>query len=227
MLSQREVLTRFQVDTVLSVIAMTLSGMGHFLRSPNDPIDSTTKIVPSNSEAHIAVENTLQAACARLDQILADEKRWDTKFQDKVEADYEEAHRIQIETYVAQRDAAAEVFSPHFRYRPTLHRLMDGTWCAFLGDLEHMDQGIVGIGQFPREAMEAFDDAFNGIINEKVLAWCKAREHAFEQGTEFTAPFPSQEQTTNDTQTLDPGRIETPGNPQEEGHSQEGDCPPT
>ena len=219
MLSQRELTTRFQVETVLQVLGMSVSAMGHYLHSP--ATDSTVD-VPKSPESMIAVENTLRAACERLDSILADTKRWDTTFQDKVEKDYETVHALQMETYAAQRQAAQEVISPHFRYRPSIHRLKDGTWLAFLGNMDAMEYGIMGVGACPQAALQAFDDAFCGIINPTVIKWCQDREQNLEAGTEHTAPFPNP--SKNDKESLDSERNGDPGLPSQEERPDAGDC---
>lgn len=210
--------TRFQVDTVLQIMGMSISALGHL--TPTAPASTpfegmvsppAEKYQPKCPEAHIALENTLRTACDRLEKILQDESRWSTKFQEETETHFREAAQLSKETLTHQRNAAHEITTPHFRYRPTLLRLTDGSWCAFLGNIEQMDQGIIGIGVTAQDAIDAFDDSFVGITNPKVLEWLSKRQYNLETN-QTDEPFPTQN-NEQAPKTLDPGRDSAAENP--------------
>lgn len=218
-LASRELTTRMQMDTLLQTIGVTTSALGHFWDLfSRVPEESEARESAKNlmAEGVIAVENTLRETCERIETILKDNRRWSTEFQDKIEREYDAAYKLQCEVLNAQRAGAEEVLAPHFRYRPTLFRLVDGSWCAFLGDINHMDQGIVGVGNTPQLAIEAFDDAFCGISNPEVIAWCKAREKNLEAGINDEAPFPKTETQEQNNETP----LDTDGNGKTEDPSE-------
>lgn len=198
-IASREIVTRYQLDMCLAAMATAGGILGHYLRTPEE---SVSKLSPECPEARIALENTMTAACARLDKILAEESRWDMQFQLEVEKNYAHAQEQQRQLAAQQYAAAIEITSPHFRYRPTLFRMKDGSWCAFLGDINFMDSGVVGVGKSAQDAVEAFDDAFKGVTNQKVLAWVKQREHNLETGG-VDLPFPNEQNQNEQSQTLD------------------------
>lgn len=195
-MASREIVTRYQLDSLMQVLGMSSSVLAHFLRM--DP--STDKLTPCETEARISIENTVRSACERLDSIMKEDSRWSMDFQLEAEKKFSEAQVLNNQLLEKQRDAAAEISSPHFRYRPTMLRLVDGSWCAFLGNIDFMEQGVVGVGSSPAEAIEAFDDAWHGVANEKVLAWAKQREKHLETGTPL-GPFPIDQNEKLDEKT--------------------------
>lgn len=213
-MSSREIVTRYQIDSLLQVLGMSSSALAHFLRiSPEGE-----KLTPCETEARISIENTVRATCERMEAILKEESRWSMEFQVEAERKFTEAQNLNNELLAKQRDAAAEISSPHFRYRPTLLRLIDGSWGAFLGDIERMDQGVIGVGKTPQDAIEAFDDAWKGITNAKVLAWAKERESNLENG-EDTKPFPQIKNENTET-AVDPRKSEKTEDPPSGGAEQ-------
>jgi hypothetical protein len=184
-MASREIVTRYQLDSLMQVLGMSSSALAHFLRV--DP--NTDKLTACETEARISIENTVRSACERMDTILREESRWSMDFQIEAEKKFSEAQVLNNQLLQKQRDAAEEITSPHFRYRPTMLRLVDGSWCAFLGNIDFMEQGVVGVGESPAEAIAAFDDVWHGVTNEKVLAWAKQREKHLETGIPL-GPFP-------------------------------------
>jgi hypothetical protein len=91
-------------------------------------------------------------------------------------------------------------------------RLVDGSWCAFLGNIDFMEQGVIGVGSSPAEAIEAFDDAWHGVANEKVLAWAKQREKHLETGTPL-GPFPIDQNEKLDESRNQETENRAPGGP--------------
>lgn len=76
-----------------------------------------------------------------------------------------ECQRIQIETNAAMlaEDAARERLRPCQIWRPKIY--IDGNqWCALYGD--NIQDGVVGLGVSPEEAMKAFDRAWGSALKE-------------------------------------------------------------
>lgn len=220
-INSRELVTRFQLESLLQVMGMMSSALGHFYHSSAQEDGGVPKDTPRIPEALIAVENTLQNACERLDEIIKDHDRWDLSFQLEVERKYKAAQALQMEVLKNQNKVAIEVISPHFRYRPTILRGVDGSWVAFLGNMDEMDQGVLGVGETAQDAMEAFDDAFRGVTNPKVLAWLEQREQNAETGA-LDAPFP---RNKNINEHLDPGTNQDPSSTSSGGKDAQPDSP--
>ena len=95
-----------------------------------------------------------------MQKIMNEDARWNDDFQRKVEKDYNDLHDLQMDAIAKQKAAADEVTSPHFRYRPELHRMRDGRWMALIGDTDHLEFAIYGIGTSAQQALEEFDSVF-------------------------------------------------------------------
>jgi hypothetical protein len=190
-LSNRCVETSAQINHVLSVMAMTSASLANYKRQG---YSEETKEHPLKlSEGELALEKTLWAACSRMEKILDDDARWDDTFQRKVEKEYDELHKLQMDAIEQQKRAAAEVVSPHFRYRPDLKRLRNGQWMAILGNDDQLEFAIYGIGDSAQQAMEEFDMVFNKGVPASVFQFALKREAALNNGTEHPT-FPNQEQ---------------------------------
>ena len=189
-LSNRCIETQQQVLTLLQVMGMTSSALAHTYRFDED--GRMTKL--ELTEGQVALEKTLWNACERMNSLLQDTARWDNSFQDKVEKEYNELHALQIETMKAQHAAAAEIIKPHFQYRPALMRTVNGGWMAILGDVDHLEFAVYGIGETAQAALEDFDAVFLNGVPPSVLDYCQKRVKALEAG-EPVPPFPNTEKT--------------------------------
>jgi hypothetical protein len=140
---------------------------------------------PKNSEARIALENTLIKACDRLDKILEDDRRWSLEYQMNLEAEFHKSHAQNLNLLESQATAAAEVASPHFQYRPRIAKSQDGTvWMAILGDENDISRCIIGLGRTPEEALAEFDKKFQGKeLSPEVDAFLKQRQENYGQET--------------------------------------------
>lgn len=168
----RENVTTGQIQNVLTVCNMAVTGLINPWRGFHSEEDA-----PQNPEARIALENTLTAACARLDQILKDDRRWSIEYQMALEAEFHKTHAENQKFMEAQRKASEEVASPHFQWRPQLMQSQDGkVWIALLGDPKDPMKGIMGMGRTPEEALEEFDKDFRGKEKSpEVIAFLKKR----------------------------------------------------
>ncbi len=195
-LLHRDLSTGQQINMLLP-ICHTM--MGYLLSNEREHENIPGKKTVSG-EAWIAAENTFTRACERLDEILGESARWGADFQLKLEQQYNERHDHQVKLMDAQRKAAeqqqmsaAEVISPQFRYKPSLIPLEDGRWAAFLGHLDDLDSGILGIGDCPAAALNSFNEAFRGNVSPAVKQWLAQYEKDMEAGVKTTLPFPKNE----------------------------------
>ena len=177
----RENVTTGQLQNVLQVCNTAITGLINPWRG--FVADSEA---PQNSEARIALENTLIKACDRLDKILSDDQRWTIEYQKNLEAEFNKSHAENLKFLEAQRKASEEISTPHFQWRPTLLKSADGKmWVALLGDPQDPSKGIVGIGRTPEEALAEFDKDFSGKQKSpEVIAFLKTRaaeEQMYEQ----------------------------------------------
>jgi len=198
----RENVTSQQLANLLSVGGMLLHGLTKPWQDPGD----TPKSDSMPAEARIAAEHTFMNVCARLDTMLAEDERWnfasllnaekDFEALKQKNSDYLDGKRREVESRAA---LAQELGSPHARYKPLLLKLTDGNWVAYLGSLNDPDKAISGIGRHPTEALQNFDNTFEGKPHTpEILAWLKERARAIERN-EPLKPYPTNEQATVDS----------------------------
>jgi hypothetical protein len=200
----RETATQFQVGTLMSMMGMAMSALGH--------LDTSEKC----AEARIACESLFISVCERLQQIAEDPDRWDKEFQRKLEAEFQrliDVQRTAAEASVAVHKAA---LSPHYLYRPTLARLADGNFIAYLGDDSDLVNALaLGIGDSPMSALEAFDTAFAGKeISPFMEKWLAERQEQIAAGNPPT-PFPKIGDN-NELDTRDDRETESPEDSEDE-----------
>jgi hypothetical protein len=207
-LSMREMATQQQVNTCLQIMGMCITACnikGQNMEYSESSIPSAEKALPG--EALVAAENTFIKTCERLDSILDDKARWDSAFQQQVEADYKAAIKLNLESLEAQKKASLEISSPHNRLNPTLVRLKTGDWAAFKGDL-NSPTCLVGIGSTAEECLFAFDEAFAGRVTPFTHEWLEKHgvENKHEQNPQVEtqrrpdtdpAPKPRQQRRQN------------------------------
>ena len=207
-LSNRCIETQAQIQNVLQIMGTTASALS--THRPTNIFGQESGDAPREAgpmtEGQIALENTLRNACERMDKILTNDSLWNDEFQRKVEKEYEELHRLQMETIERQKAAAAEVTSPHFRYRPELQKLRNGQWMAILGDAQQLEFAIYGIGDSAQQAMEEFDHVFLKGVPRSLELWLEKRRTDMDDGR-TPEPFPNQTQNTNtnDNEKMDSG----------------------
>jgi hypothetical protein len=79
--------------------------------------------------------------------------------------------------------------TPHFRFKPGLHRLADGRFLAMLGHIDDLDHAICGVGATVEEAMAAFDKVCETGVTLPVAQHLQNREAALDAGVQ-PEPFP-------------------------------------
>jgi hypothetical protein len=171
-IQSRDQVTQTQVGTVLSAIVTVLPLLNRH-EAFNNQMDEGTVAV---------VEGTLINACDRLNKILNDDSRWGIEGQCRLENHLANFYHEHTKTLKLQQQQIYELAKPHTRHNPQLGRLNDGTWIAFLGDIDDINNAIVGVGGCPAQALEAFDEMFNGRVPSHLQAWIAVREEALQNG---------------------------------------------
>jgi hypothetical protein len=193
----RDLSTNTQLGMLLSVCNTMFAALLHPEREAEN--------IPGKhlfpGEAKIAAENTFTKACARIDSILDEAKRWGIDYQLTLEQQYLDRHKEQLSLMKAQQDfahqqrkTAEQIVRPNFRYKPVLLNTEDGKWVAFLGNIDDIESGIMGAGDNPQQALDSFDEAFAGKLSPAILEWLRVREAKLEQGDASMASFPTKEQ---------------------------------
>ena len=159
-MSSRELLTQMQLTSLLNVASFSWSALQG---PPRHPFSDESPAAPEKTEGWIAAENLFIKTCAAIEQIVEDRQRFDFTFQKRVEEDYAQAMRLNLEYIQAHRDAAVQAASPHMQVNPSLVKMQDGSYMAVLGNMADLHNCIVGAGRSPQEALDAFDLAFKGI----------------------------------------------------------------
>src|SRR6266566_9046993 len=111
----REAVTTGQLQNAMMVCSTAITGLIHWRGESED-----SKYTPQNSEARIALENTLIKACDRLDKILIDDRRWSIEYQMNLEDEFKKSHELNKSFLESQCKVSEEISSPHFQHKPTL-----------------------------------------------------------------------------------------------------------
>lgn len=189
-----DAVTGQQIDNLLRIAGTLLGIVCAGEREENIP----GKNSPDGS-VKTSAEATFINVCNRLDAIVNDPQRFNLDFQKSLEQRAGEIQNYNIELLKNQAAAAAEMKTPHFRFRPHLRRA-PGTpgWIAILGD--DPDNAIAGMGHTPEAAVKAFDQIFLGALPIEMLQWLIAHEAAMNAG-QVSPPFPKT-QNTNETKPV-------------------------
>jgi hypothetical protein len=173
----RDLSTQSQLGMLLAVTQAMAQPLSIAAKMRDEDEDAE----PSMTEWEIAAENTFCNACEKIDKIIADERRWGIKYQERLEALFErntkmaqqvaeeqaKLYAITAEREAAQKEAVKEASSPHNTFRPVLFQTSEGVWIACLGGPNIEQASILGSGASPAAALKAFDAAFNGGLTEE------------------------------------------------------------
>jgi hypothetical protein len=99
-----------------------------------------------------------------------------------------------------QAKFAAEMNTPHFRFKPSLMRLRDGRMLAIIGNVDDLDNAIVGVGNSAEEALKLFDETFTYGVPLHVAKYLAERETDLEEGKK-PQPFPKTDTSKNETKS--------------------------
>lgn len=140
-LPKKDILNQAQMQALLTTI-QTLTQSLSFLGMKDE--DGT----PRMRESTIAIENTLTAACERLEAITRDNARW-----------------------TAENDPE-KLPPPHMRLKPTLCLFGEG-YLAFHGHIDYLDKSLIGYGATPQLALACFDAMFYGTAPKELVDWIR------------------------------------------------------
>lgn len=174
----REQVTQLQLGSILSSIATLLP---YFHLSDEWDDEKSGGALDGGTKA--AVSATLIGLCGRLDSIVADTQRWTLDTTRDLEKQLGDLYKEHANVLRAQQQQLEILSKPHVRHGPVLTRLLDGSWAAVLGSLNDLDNSVVGVGGSPAQALEAFDEMFNGRIPSHLQAWIAVREEALKNNT--------------------------------------------
>jgi hypothetical protein len=125
--------------------------------------------------AKCAVETTMINLCDRFDKILKDDSHWTMEplkgLTESVKALYDAQTDALKAQSAALRAQAAVVLSPHNTYKPQLVKMSDGSWLAFHGNPQDLENALCGVGNCPAAALEAFDALFTGQVPDNLREW--------------------------------------------------------
>jgi len=202
-LQPQENITQAQVTHLLNIF---IPACNFLLADKMHDADSADVGGKNDGGARMAIENTVINVCSRLDTMLAEEPRWSLANHESLEDAFKQVYTQHARMLAEQANAYAEINSPHHNLKPTLVKIPEGSWVAFLGDLSHIEDAIVGVGSCPAHAIEAFDAMFAGEVPENLQAWLASRG--------VTLNKTEAEQKTNEqTKIVDENRTEHPPGP--------------
>ncbi len=150
-----------------------------------------------------AVESTIINLCNRLDEVLAEHGRFDLSNQDSLENHLGDTYKMNTRMLLAQAIAYEEIISPHHKLKPHIVKLGPGNWLAFAGDINNLDNAICGMGAYPEQAIQAFDELFKGKLPEHLKEWAAACEAAAVAGQPVPEFTDYNKIKINEKQTLD------------------------
>ena len=161
---QREILNQMQIQTLLGAVQTLTMSLVQFSRGEDD---DSAKVSRTDGGARMAAEHTLCNIYDRIDQIMADNARWETYSLKSVE----EKLGALYDSNRALLDHRKEVESaPHMKYKPILMRMGEG-WLAICGDPNFLDKAMCGYGETPKLALLCFDMIFEGTAPEELVRW--------------------------------------------------------
>lgn len=172
----REATTSVQVSNLLSIAQTMLAA----LLAPNHNLPEPHHSKPElDGGSKSAAEMTFIECCNRLTGMIRDDSRWDLILQKALGIQAVKLNQAHIEVLEIQKKAVSGLATPSYKHKPTLIRLTDGYYCAYLGDKP--EDSLCGIGRTAEEAFAAFDKVFVGQIPPEMVAYLLAQEERLKQ----------------------------------------------
>lgn len=170
MLPRREHLTAVQIGNMLSVLNM----LGAFLKQSDEESYGKPE---HDGGVKSAVAASVYHALNRLDSIITDNSRWGMESHLHMERLIAANLKASIDVAESHQRTQELLRCPHISMQPTLRRLDDGSWIAWVGGIE---DELVGFGPTPIDALLSFDRVVLGDIDhaqhfQQVQALCKPK----------------------------------------------------
>lgn len=163
-LPAREIITEHQMNVLLAL-------MHHFqpylLAPPSMYRDDDGLPAKLDGGAHASAVSAFSAVCGRIEDLLAQKKRWDTKTHDAVYTNVVKLQQAHLILVREQALAAQEIRKPSYCLKPSIH-MIEGHFVATWGDPSVTGGTIVGYGSTPAAALEDFNAAFHRTPEEMV-----------------------------------------------------------
>lgn len=196
---EREATTSMQVSNLLN-IAQTMMGA---LLVPNHGFEPHHEKPELDGGCKNACEAVLIETCNVLTDVLRDKTRWNLLLQRALESQALQINAQHIEVLKAQRAAVASMLTPSYRFKPSLARLSDGYYAAYLGDITQPEHALIGIGKTAEAAFAAFDELFSGRVPNDMVDYLLAQEE------KLKLKLNEKQQTLDETRTSSPSRRKT------------------
>lgn len=180
---EREATTSVQVSNLLNIAGTMMAA----LLAPNHNI-----VEPHHSKPELdggcksAAEMTFIECCNALTDIVRDKTRWNLTLQRALEIQTLKINQAHIEVLAAQKQSIESLAKPSSRFHPSLVRMTDGMYAAYLGDIDNPETALVGIGRTAELAFEAFDSLFAGQVPSDMLEWLHTQKQKLKQNNEKT-----------------------------------------
>lgn len=179
---QRDIATGNQISNLIQIGAFAMNSM---LVGQNQNTEPHQDRKALDGGCKSSAESVFIKVCSKLEDLLDDSDRWNFNIQNSLEGKLEQMYDQNLLFLAEQTKSAREVNTPHFCYKPILMRLDNGQWIAYIGDLDHAEESIVGIGITPKDALEAFDCLFTGDpMPDNLVAWLAERDAQQQQQKE-------------------------------------------
>jgi hypothetical protein len=203
-LPSRESINAMQITNLLNIFSLLTA---YLVQAKLTDAESDYHGGKQDGGVKCAVETTVINLCSRLDEALTEPGRWDLHAQNNLESTLIECYKQNTRMLRAQADGYEEIVSPHHRLKPMLVK-MGNDWIAFCGDINNIDNAIVGIGTYPEQAIKAFDELFRGGVPEHMKPWLAAQEKALLAGKPVPSFFTDETKHKNETDQMDSSRPE-------------------
>lgn len=177
---EREVTTNLQIQSLLN-IAGTMMGA---LLTPHRNFEPHHTPPELDGGCQSAAEMTFIECCNALTDIIRDKSRWSLEVTKVLELQAVKLNQSHLEVLTEQKKALAAVNTPSYRFKPSLVRLQDGMYAAYLGDINLPESSLVGIGRTAEAAFHAFDELFSGRVPNSMVEYLLASEAKLQQQNE-------------------------------------------
>src|SRR5437867_3660434 len=127
----RETAHSEQVACLLAIIA----NLQAYLLAPTREFEPGKEIPALDGGALSSATATFMQTCKRLDDILADDSRWNLSSHNELYAELVKTQQANQEFIAAQKRAADGLNRPSFQLKPVLVRVDNG-YVAIFGDME-------------------------------------------------------------------------------------------
>lgn len=157
----REIVTEHQMNVLLALMHQFQS---YLLLPQRDDTELPHKL---DGGAHAAAVSAFAAVCQKVEDLLAQKRRWDTKTHDDVYGNVVKLQEAHLKLAEEQATAAQEIRKPSYCLKPKI-QLVEGHFIATWGDPSVTGGTIVGYGATPAAALEDFNAAFHRSPQEMI-----------------------------------------------------------